>query len=165
MASIRRCKLCPTGRSLAVLNALQGAHRVTNDVDTVAEQHGDHPTVVEIALMNRVDELEGISKVDCIAVGDTPASSISASDLPDEELDRAFGMVRNADPIEVCGRSTHNRRGYRAIRCGGGAGSHGGEGEDCGRDVVGNLGGRDVNAPTQYALTIQYGCSSTEEPR
>lgn len=78
---------------LAVLNALQGAHRVTNDIDTVAEQHGDDPTMVEIALRHRWAELEGIPKVDCIAVGDTPASAMSASDLPDDELDRAFVLA------------------------------------------------------------------------
>ena len=33
---------------LSVLTALKGAHRVTNDVDTVAEQHGDSPTIVEV---------------------------------------------------------------------------------------------------------------------
>ena len=35
---------------LAVLPRLEGAHRVTDDLDTVATQHGDEPTVVEAVI-------------------------------------------------------------------------------------------------------------------
>lgn len=74
---------------LAVLAALEGAHRVTNDVDTVAEQHGDNPTVVEIALAKPGGRFGGL-KIDCIPVGDTAAASLVESELPEDELDRAF---------------------------------------------------------------------------
>ena len=37
----------PVIGGLAVLARLEGAHRVTDDLDTVATQHGDEPTVVE----------------------------------------------------------------------------------------------------------------------
>ncbi|HZM57727.1 MAG TPA: hypothetical protein VFC03_22165 [Acidimicrobiales bacterium] len=37
----------PVVGGLAVLARLEGAHRVTDDLDTVATQHGDEPTVVE----------------------------------------------------------------------------------------------------------------------
>lgn len=74
---------------LAVLTALEGAHRVTNDVDTVAEQHGDNPTIVEIALTKPGADF-GELKIDCIPVGDTAAAGLVESDLPDDKLDRAF---------------------------------------------------------------------------
>ncbi|MGA3147432.1 MAG: nucleotidyl transferase AbiEii/AbiGii toxin family protein [Acidimicrobiales bacterium] len=73
---------------LAVMVRLQGAHRVTDDLDTVATQHGDDPTRVEI-----VTGIEGAvegTKVDCIAVGDVPAAELHGAELPDDELDRAF---------------------------------------------------------------------------
>lgn len=77
---------------LAVLTVLGGAHRVTEDVDTVAEQHGDDPTIVEIAMGApgaNVAEL----KIDCIGVGETAAADLTESDLPDDELDRAFVLA------------------------------------------------------------------------
>ncbi len=39
---------------LAVLARLGGAHRVTDDLDTVATQHGDEPTVVEAVIVARL---------------------------------------------------------------------------------------------------------------
>jgi hypothetical protein len=73
---------------LAVMVRLQGAHRVTDDLDTVATQHGDDPTRVEI-VTGAEGAIEG-TKVDCIAVGDVPAAELHSADLPEEELDRAF---------------------------------------------------------------------------
>jgi hypothetical protein len=70
---------------------LEGAHRVTDDVDTVATQHGSDPTTVEvIAGPNRA--IEG-TKVDCIAVGDVPAAELPLAKLPDDALDRAFVLA------------------------------------------------------------------------
>jgi hypothetical protein len=63
---------------LAVLARLEGAHRVTDDLDTVATQHGDEPTVVEAVIAAQgVDGLLKGTKVDCIAVGDVPASLVA----------------------------------------------------------------------------------------
>ena len=60
---------------LAVLARLEGAHRVTDDLDTVATQHGDEPTAVEaVVAADGVDGLLGGTKIDCIAVGDVPAA-------------------------------------------------------------------------------------------
>ena len=74
---------------LAVLARLEGAHRVTDDLDTVATQHGDEPTVVEAVIAAQgVDGLLKGTKVDCIAVGDVPAAELSAEHLPDVEEDR-----------------------------------------------------------------------------
>jgi hypothetical protein len=73
---------------LAVMVRLQGAHRVTDDLDTVAAQHGDDPTRVEI-VTGAEGAIEG-TKVDCIAVGDVPAVELNSEELPDDELDRAF---------------------------------------------------------------------------
>ena len=79
---------------LAVLARLEGAHRVTDDLDTVATQHGDEPTVVEavIAVQGVGGLLKG-TKVDCIAVGDVPAAELSAEQLPDVEEDRIFVLA------------------------------------------------------------------------
>ena len=65
---------------LAVLARLQGAHRVTYDLDTVATQHGDELTAVETVIST--DGVDGLllgTKIDCIAVGDVPASDIPAN--------------------------------------------------------------------------------------
>jgi hypothetical protein len=73
---------------LAVMVRLEGAHRVTDDLDTVATQRGDEPTSVEV-----VTGVEGMiegTKVDCIGVGDVPAAELSRAHLPDDPLDRAF---------------------------------------------------------------------------
>lgn len=67
---------------------LQGAHRVTDDLDTVATQHGDDPTRVEI-VAGAEGAVDG-TKVDCIAVGDVPAAELLSEELPEDELDRAF---------------------------------------------------------------------------
>ena len=73
---------------LAVLARLEGAQRVTDDLDTVATQHGDEPTVVEAEIAAQgVDGLLKGTKVDCIAVGDVPAAELSAEHLPDVEED------------------------------------------------------------------------------
>jgi len=79
---------------LAVLARLEGAHRVTDDLDTVATQHGDEPTVVEAVIAAQgVDGLLKGTKVDCVAVGDVPAAELSAEDLPDVEDDRIFVLA------------------------------------------------------------------------
>jgi hypothetical protein len=53
---------------LAVLARLQGAHRVTYDLDTVATQHGDELTAVETVIGTEgVDGLLLGTKIDCIA--------------------------------------------------------------------------------------------------
>ncbi len=79
---------------LAVLGRLEGAHRVTNDLDTVATQHGDEPTVVEAVIAAQgVDGLLKGTKVDCIAVGDVPAAELSAEQLPKVEEDRIFVLA------------------------------------------------------------------------
>ena len=79
---------------LAVLARLGGAHRVTDDLDTVATQHGDEPTVVEavVAAQGIDGSLKG-TKVDCIAVGDVPAAELSVEQLPDVEEDRIFVLA------------------------------------------------------------------------
>jgi hypothetical protein len=79
---------------LAVAARLEGAHRVTDDLDTVATQHGDHPTAVEavVAAEGVGGLLEG-TKVDCIAVGDVPAGELSPENLPDAEEDRIFVLA------------------------------------------------------------------------
>ncbi len=76
---------------LAVLARLQGAHRVTYDLDTVAAQHEDELTAVEAVVRSEGDDgfLLG-TKVDCIAVGDVRAADIAAGLLPDGEADRIF---------------------------------------------------------------------------
>ena len=69
---------------LAVLARLQGAHRVTYDLDTVATQHGDELTAVETVIST--DGVDGLllgTKIDCIAVGDVPASDIAPDLLPE----------------------------------------------------------------------------------
>jgi hypothetical protein len=79
---------------LAVLARLGGAHRVTDDLDTVATQHGDEPTIVEavVAAQGIGGFLKG-TKVDCIAVGDVPAAELLAEHLPDVEEDRIFVLA------------------------------------------------------------------------
>ena len=79
---------------LAVLARLEGAHRVTDDLDTVATQHGDEPTVVT-AVMNAegVDGYLDGTKIDCIAVGDTSAAELHEEQLPDAEEDRVFVLA------------------------------------------------------------------------
>ena len=79
---------------LAVLARLQGAHRVTYDLDTVATQHGDELTAVETVIST--DGVDGLllgTKIDCIAVGDVPASDIPAELLPEGEADRIFVLA------------------------------------------------------------------------
>lgn len=79
---------------LAVLARLEGAHRVTDDLDTVATQHGDEPTAVEaVVAADGVDGLLGGTKIDCIAVGDVPAAELLAEHLPDAEDDRIFVLA------------------------------------------------------------------------
>ena len=79
---------------LAVLARLQGAHRVTYDLDTVATQHGDELTAVETVIGTEgVDGLLLGTKIDCIAVGDVPASDISPDLLPEGEADRIFVLA------------------------------------------------------------------------
>jgi hypothetical protein len=76
---------------LAVLARLQGAHRVTYDLDTVATQHGDELTAVETVIST--DGVDGLllgTKIDCIAVGDVPATDIPPDFLPEGEADRIF---------------------------------------------------------------------------
>ncbi len=76
---------------LAVLARLQGAHRVTYDLDTVATKHGDELTAVETVIGTEgVDGLLLGTKIDCIAVGDVPASDIAPDLLPEGEADRIF---------------------------------------------------------------------------
>jgi hypothetical protein len=71
---------------LAVLARLQGAHRITYDLDTVATQHGDEMTAVEAVVgTDGVDGLLLGTKIDCIAVGDVPASDIAPDLLPEGE--------------------------------------------------------------------------------
>ncbi|HUY65387.1 MAG TPA: hypothetical protein VMV06_01090 [Acidimicrobiales bacterium] len=79
---------------LAVLARLEGAHRVTYDLDTVATQHGNAPSVVE-AVVNTggADGFLLGTKVDCIAVGEIPATDIRAELLPDAEPDRVFVLA------------------------------------------------------------------------
>jgi len=79
---------------LAVLARLDGAHRVTYDLDTVATQHGNAPSVVETVVTT--DGADGFllgTKVDCIAVGDVPATEIPVGHLPDAEPDRIFVLA------------------------------------------------------------------------
>jgi hypothetical protein len=79
---------------LAVLARLQGAHRVTYDLDTVATQHGDELTAVETVIST--DGVDGLllgTKIDCIAVGDVPANDIAPDLLPEGEADRMFVLA------------------------------------------------------------------------
>lgn len=79
---------------LAALARLGGAHRVTDDLDTVATQHGDEPTVVEaVVAAQGIDGSLNGTKVDCIAVGDVPAAELSTEQLPDVEEDRIFVLA------------------------------------------------------------------------
>ena len=79
---------------LAVLARLQGAHRITYDLDTVATQHGDEMTAVEAVVgTDGVDGLLLGTKIDCIAVGDVPASDIAPDLLPEGEADRIFVLA------------------------------------------------------------------------
>jgi len=73
---------------LAVMVRLEGAHRVTDDIDTVAAQHGDGPIMVE-AVAGAQGTIEG-TKVDCIGVGAVAAAELPLANLPDDALDRAF---------------------------------------------------------------------------
>jgi len=79
---------------LAVLAHLGGAHRVTDDLDTVAAQRGDAPSAVELLVAERgtAGAILG-TKVDAIAVGDIPAAALPSSELPTDELDRAFVLA------------------------------------------------------------------------
>jgi hypothetical protein len=79
---------------LAVLARLQAAHRVTYDLDTVATRHGDELTAAETVIST--DGVDGLllgTKIDCIAVGDMPASDISPDLLPEAEADRIFVLA------------------------------------------------------------------------
>jgi hypothetical protein len=79
---------------LAVLARLQGAHRVTYDLDTVATQHGDDLTAVETVIgTDGVDGLLLGTKIDCLAVGDVPARDIPPDLLPEVEADRIFVLA------------------------------------------------------------------------
>ena len=73
---------------LAVMVRLGGAHRVTDDLDTVATQHGESPITVEVVVGPK-GTIEG-TKVDCIGVGDVRAAELPLANLPDNPLDRAF---------------------------------------------------------------------------
>jgi hypothetical protein len=78
---------------LAVLARLQGAHRVTYDLDTVVTQHGDEMTAVETVIgTDGVDGLLLGTKIDCIAVGDVPASATTRDDA----------AVNSARPAQTC---------------------------------------------------------------
>lgn len=79
---------------LAVLARLEGSHRVTYDLDTVVTQHGDEPSAAETVI--RTDGVDGLllgTKIDCIAVGDVPASDIPPDQLPEAETDRIFVLA------------------------------------------------------------------------
>ena len=79
---------------LAVLAHLAGSHRVTDDVDTVVAQHGDEPSPVDVVVseLGTAGAILG-TKVDSIAVGDTPAAELSASELPTDDADRMFVLA------------------------------------------------------------------------
>ncbi|MGO8871300.1 MAG: nucleotidyl transferase AbiEii/AbiGii toxin family protein [Acidimicrobiales bacterium] len=79
---------------LAVLARLEGAHRVTYDLDTVATQHGEELNVVETVVTT--DGVGGLlmgTKIDCIAVGNIPAADIAPEFLPDAEPERIFVLA------------------------------------------------------------------------
>jgi hypothetical protein len=62
--------------------------------DTVATQHGDELTAVETVIST--DGVDGLllgTKVECIAVGDVPASDIAPDLLPEGEADRIFVLA------------------------------------------------------------------------
>jgi hypothetical protein len=82
---------------LAVITRLQGVHRATDDIDGVSQQFGDEPSDVAIVLgetgRSGVRRLIDGVKIDHIDVGETPATEISPSNLPDDEWDRAFVLA------------------------------------------------------------------------
>lgn len=79
---------------LAVLARVEGAHRVTEDLDTVAEQHGAEPTVVDAVIaVDGIDGLLGGTRIDCIGVGDVPAVELPFEQLPDAVEDRMFVLA------------------------------------------------------------------------
>jgi hypothetical protein len=96
---------------LAVLVRLEGAHRVTDDLDTVATRHGDEPTVVEAVIAAQgVDGLLKGTKVDCIAVGDVLAAELLTEHLPDADDDRIFVLAHrwaldSADELTLVARA------------------------------------------------------------
>lgn len=96
---------------LAVLACLGGAHRVTDDLDTVATQHDNEPTVVEAVLATQgIDGLLNGTNIDCIAVGDVPAAELSTADLHDAEDDRIFVLAHRwaldtADELTIVGQT------------------------------------------------------------
>ena len=99
---------------LAVLARLQGAHRVTYDLDTVATQHGDELTSVETVISTEgVDGLLLGTKIDCIAVGDVPATDIPPDLLPEGEADRIFVLAHRLGPRHCRGPHAHRRRRWR----------------------------------------------------
>src|SRR5665811_682355 len=66
---------------LAVLARLEGAHRVTDDLDTVATQHGDEPTAVEaVVAADGVDGLLGGTKI-CLLYTSDAADDLTRVDL------------------------------------------------------------------------------------
>ena len=72
---------------------LNGAPGVIDDVNPVATQHGDEPTVVEsVVAAEGVDDLLKGTRTDCIAAGDIPAAELPADCLPDAE-DGRFSVV------------------------------------------------------------------------
>ena len=89
---------------LAVLARLEGAHRVTDDLDTVATQRGDAMSGVEAVLVPPGPNgfLIG-TKVDCSSVGDVAAADLAFSSLPEDDQDRVFVLCHRwaLDTAEV----------------------------------------------------------------
>jgi hypothetical protein len=76
---------------LAVFVRLEIEYRVTDDLDTVASQHGDEPTAVTAVIeAEGIDGLLGGTKIDCIAVGHVPAAGLDAAQLPGALEDRLW---------------------------------------------------------------------------
>jgi hypothetical protein len=91
---------------LAVMVRLEGAHRVTDDLDTVAIQHGDDPTTVEV--ITGVKGTIAGTRVDCIGVGDIPAAELPLAKLPTTRL---TGLSSS----RTDGRSTRQRVKYSTL--------------------------------------------------
>jgi len=82
---------------LAVMARLRQVHRATEDIDGVSQQVGDHPSAVAVVLGEtspgtKPRPIAGV-KIDHIDVGAVPAVEIPASDLPEDEWDRAFVLA------------------------------------------------------------------------
>jgi len=109
---------------LAVITRLRGVHRATDDIDGVSQQLGEEPSDVAIVLgetgRGGVRRLIDGVKIDHIDVGETPATKIAETNLPEDEWDRAFVLAHRwaldtASPVTIT--AVENRITLSTVTC------------------------------------------------